>query len=174
MIHHRQFTAPLLAIAMAIAATGCGEPETLTYTSGPVELTAAGPLFEGSNTAQGPWTTGLDDFLHQHGHTLGDLRAARLTQASIAGVDSTGLQGIRSVSVLWMGGHQGMQQMAVRNPLPADSSSARLTVANEQPKLAELLGQGTVTVVADLDLASDSDADKRVIGTFTLELTVEP
>lgn len=172
MIHLQKLAPPFLTIALALAS--CGTPETLTFTSGPIDLTAAGPLFEGSNTAQGEWTTGLEAFLTQQGHTLKDLRDVRLTKASITGADSTGLRGIRSVSVQWMGGEQGMQQMAVRNPLPADSSTVLLTVANEQPKLKELLGQGTVTVVADLDLDADSDADRHVIGSFTLELTVAP
>ncbi|MEZ4758160.1 MAG: hypothetical protein R2817_15190 [Flavobacteriales bacterium] len=164
---------PLPALVM-VALSACTDPEHLTFESGPIDLTAAGPLFEGSNTAQGEWNTGLEAYLTEQGHSIGDLREARLTSATIAGADSTGLQGIRSVSVQWMGGAQGMQQMAVRNPLPADSASVRLTVADEQPKLAELLAQGTVTVVADLDLDADSDADRHVIGSFTLELTVAP
>ncbi|MCU0318664.1 MAG: hypothetical protein MUE88_01090 [Flavobacteriales bacterium] len=165
---------PSLLPLLLLAFTACSEPERLRFESGPIHLTAAGPLFEGSNTAQAEWTTGLEAFLTQQGHSLSDLREARLTTATIAGADSTGLQGIRSVSVQWMGGQQGMQQMAVRNPLPTDSSTVQLTVADEQPKLAELLGAGTLTVVADLDLDADSDADRHVIGSFTLELTVAP
>lgn len=167
------FRIPLLIVLLATL-SACTEPERLTFESGPIPLLASGPLFEGSNTAQGEWNTGLKAFLTEQGHSLNDLRDVHLTSATIAGADSTGLQGIRSVSVQWMGGAQGMQQMAVRNPLPADSSSVRLTVADEQPKLAELLGQGTVTVVADLDLDADSDADRHVIGSFTLELSVAP
>lgn len=164
---------PLLYLLL-LALSACTEPEQLRFESGPIPLHAAGPLFEGSNTAQGEWTTGLEAFLSAKGHSMSDLREVRLTSATIAGADSTGLQGIRSVSVQWMGGDQGMQQMAVRNPLPTDSTSVRLTVADEQPKLTELLGQGAVTVVADLDLDADSDADRHVIGSFTLELTVAP
>lgn len=164
---------PLLAMVVATL-SACTEPERLTYESGPVPLVAAGPLFEGTNTAQGEWTTGLENFLKSQGHDLADLREVRLTGATLAGADSTGLQGIRSVSVQWVGGEQGMHQMAVRNPLPADSSTVALTVAAEQPQLADLLGTGTVTVVADLDLDADSDADRHVIGSFTLELTVAP
>lgn len=164
---------PLLPLFLLVF-TACSEPERLRFESGPIDLTAAGPLFEGSNTAQAEWTTGLEAFLAEKGHSMSDLRDVRLTSATIAGADSTGLQGIRSVSVQWMGGAQGMQQMAVRNPLPGDSAVVQLTVADEQPKLAELLGQGTVTVVADLDLDADRDADRHVIGSFTLELTVAP
>ena len=163
-----------LPALLLLAFPACSEPERHRFESGPIHLTAAGPLFEGSNTAQAEWTTGLEAFLTQQGYSLSDLREARLTTATIASADSTGLQGIRSVSVQWMGGDQGMQQMAVRNPLPPDSTTVQLTVADEQPKLAELLGQGVVTVVADLDIDTDSDTDRHVIGSFTLELTLEP
>ncbi len=167
------FRIPLLAMVVATL-SACTEPEHLVYESGPIPLVATGPLFEGTNTAQGEWTTGVEAFLKAEGHQLADLREVRLTGATLTGADSTGLQGIRSVSVQWVGGEQGMVQMAVRNPLPVDSSTVALTVADEQPKLAELLRTGTITVVADLDLDADSDADRHVIGSFTLELTVAP
>lgn len=167
------FRIPLLIVLLA-ALSACSEPERLTYESGPIPLVASGPLFEGSNTAQGEWATGLEAFLKAQGHELKDLREARLTSASLSGADRTGLQGIRSASVQWVGGDQGMQQVAVRNPLPSDSGTVALTVATDQPDLAALLRAGTLTVVADLDLEADSDADRHVIGSFTLELTLAP
>jgi hypothetical protein len=161
---------PLL-FALSLAA--CGEPERLTYQSGPVALVAAGPLFEGTNTAQGTWSTGLESFLADQGHNLQQLKEVRLVSSTIAGADSTGLRGVRSVSVQWVGGEQGMHQVAVRNPLPPDSATVALTVATDQGKLAELLRNGTLTVVADMDLDADSDSDRHVIGSFTLELTLD-
>lgn len=152
----------------------CGAPERLTLESGPVPLVAAGPLFEGSNTAQGTWAAGLEAFLAERGYSTGQLREARLVSARLEGADSTGLRGIRSVSVQWVGGEQGMQQVAVRNPLPVDSAVVQLTVAAGQRKLDDLLRSQAITVVADLDLDADQDADRHVIGTFTLELTVAP
>jgi hypothetical protein len=163
----------LLALLLATL-SACTEPERIVYESGPIPMVASGPLFEGTNTAQGEWTTGLEAFLKAQGHALKDLREARLTSASLSGADSTGLQGIRSASVQWVGGDQGMQQVAVRNPLPAEPGTVALTVATEQPDLAALLRAGTLTVVADLDLDADSEADRHVIGSFTLELTVTP
>jgi hypothetical protein len=166
-----RITLPALLLATLSA---CTEPERLVYQSDPIPLVAAGPLFEGTNTAQGEWTTGLEAFLKAQGHDLTQLREARLTMAIRSGADSTGLSGIRNASIQWVGGDAGMQQVAVRNPLPPDSNAVALTVAADQPKLADLLRTGTVTVVADLDLDADSDADRHVIGSFTLELTVAP
>lgn len=164
---------PLLSLLL-LTLGACSAPERIRFESGPVPLHASGPLFEGSNTAQGEWTTGIDAFLKEQGHDPAQLRDVRLVGATISGADSTGLAGIRSVSVQWVGGQEGMHQVAVRNPLPADSSSVALTVAGEQPELAQLLRNGTVTVVADLDLDADSDEDRHVIGSFTLELTLAP
>lgn len=164
----------LLPTVLLLLISSCTEPERIVYESGPIPLVASGPLFEGANTAQGEWSTGLEAFLKEHGHELKDLREARLTGASLAGADSTGLQGIRSASIQWVGGDQGMQQVAVRNPLPSDSSEVALTVAIEQPDLVALLRAERLTVVADLDLDADRDADRHVIGTFTLDLNVEP
>lgn len=162
------------AAILLLGLASCGAPERLTMESGPVSLVAAGPLFEGSNTAQGTWTAGLEAFLAERGYSTGQLREARLVSARISGADSTSLRGIRSVSVQWVGGDLGMQQVAVRNPLPADSAAAQLTVAAEQRKLDELLRSGAITVVADLDLAADQESDRHVIGSFTLELTLAP
>jgi hypothetical protein len=164
---------PLLPLLLLVFCA-CSGTDRIRFESGPVTLTAAGPLFEGTNTAQGDWSTGLEDFLQGQGHTLDDLRDVRLTSVTLAGADSSGLQGIRSASVQWVGGDQGMRQVAVLNPFPADAARVSLTVAAEQPDLAALLRSGNVTVVADLDLDADSEADRHVIGSFTLELTVAP
>lgn len=162
-----------LPLFLALCLVACGEPERLTFQSGPVPLVATGPLFEGTNTAQGTWSTGLEAFLVEQGHSLDQLQEARLVGATIAGADSSGLQGVRSVSVQWMDGATGMHQVAVRNPLPADSATVALTLATDQAKVTELLRSGTLTVVADMDLVADSDSDRHVIGSFTLELTLD-
>lgn len=164
--------APLLTLTLLVS--GCGEPQRLTLESGPVPLVAAGPLFEGSNTAQGTWAPGLDAFLAAHGHTGDDLRDVRLVAATLAGADSLGLEGIRSVSVQWTSDDEGMRPMAVRNPLPSEPGPVALTVAQERSDLADLLLGGAITVVADLDLEADSETDRHVIGSFTLELTLDP
>ncbi len=165
-------TVPVAFAAMALCS--CQEQERLVYTSDAIELVASGPLFEGTNTAQAEWNHGLEAYLKEHGHAMKDLREARLTSATLSSADSTGLHGIRSATVQWVGGGTPMQQMAVRNPIPEDSTAVLLTVATEQPDLLELLGTSPLTVVADLDIDADSDLDRRVIGRFTLELIVEP
>lgn len=162
-----------LAIA-ALVLCSCQKQERLVHVSDPIELVASGPLFEGTNTAQAEWSHDLEAYLKEHGHTMKDLREARLTSATLSSTDSTGLHGIRSATVQWVGSGRPMLQMAVRNPIPQDSTTVLLTVATEQPDVAELLRTGPLTVVADLDIDADSDFDRRVIGRFTLEMIVAP
>lgn len=162
----------LASVVALVGLTACGKKETLRFESGPVELTAEGPLFEGSNTAQGTWRPDLEAFLKTQGATLDQLREARVLEAVLATADSIGFQGIRSASLMFASDAQDMQQVAVLNPFPQDQDRAVLTVANEQKGLAGHLKQQTLTVVADLDLGTDSDEDRHVIGSFTLELTI--
>lgn len=152
---------------------GCGKSETLLYESGPIQLTAEGPLFEGTNTAQGSWQPGMGEFLKENGATLDQLREARVLSALLSTSDDAGFSGMRSASVMLASDASDMQQVAVLNPFPQEQDSAELTIAGEQKGLAGHLRQEQVTVVADLDIDMDSDEDRHVIGSFTIELTIK-
>ncbi|MBL7963384.1 MAG: hypothetical protein JNM31_06020 [Flavobacteriales bacterium] len=167
MISFCKFISPLLAIALLSA---CGTPETLVFESGPVTLTAEGPLFEGSNTAQGTWAPGLDEFLQAHGAALDQVRAAKVVAAHLDAFEGGNLNGIRSASLSVASEAGDMEQVAVLNPVPPDQQRVTLTTATGQKALAAHLKQTSVTVVADLDLDADSEDDRHVIGTFTIEL----
>jgi hypothetical protein len=167
-------TLPLALVALLLSLTSCGPRETLVYESGPIHLTAEGPLYEGSNTAQGSWEPQLEAFLRQQGSGLDRLREARVVRAQLSSTEGTGLQGIRSVSLMLASDAHDMEQVAVLNPLPPQQQQADLVTANEQKGLAGHLKQHAVTVVADLDLDEDSDHDRHVIGSFTIELTIAP
>lgn len=163
---------PSVLIVVTLLA-GCGKSETLLYESGPIPLSAEGPLFEGTNTAQGTWNPGMAAFLKKHGATTDQLREARVLGAMLSGTGEEGFSGIRSISVMLASDASDMQQVAVLNPFPQEQGRAELTVADEQKGLVGHLQQETVTVVADLDLDADSDADRHVIGNFTIELTIK-
>lgn len=158
---------------MAMCLWGCGEPETVVFESGPIALTATAPLFEGSNTAQAAWSPGLEAFLQQHGALLDDVRSARVVAAHLAGDSLAGLGGIRSASLMVASDAQPMLQVAVLNPLPGGQQQVQLTTASDQEGLAGHLRQPTLTLLADLDLAADSDSDRHVIGSLSIELQLE-
>lgn len=161
------------ALLLTFVLAGCGKSETLLYESGPIQLSAEGPLFEGTNTAQGSWQPGMAEFLKENGATLDQLREARVLSVVLSASDDVGLRGIKSASVMLASEASDMQQVAVLNPFPQDQDSAELTIASEQKGLAGHLRQEQVTVVADLDIDADSDEDRHVIGSFTIELTIK-
>jgi len=163
----------LIACVAVLALAACGSKETLRFESGPITLSAEGPLFEGANTAQGNWETGLAEFLKENGATLDQLKHARVVEATLAADSANGLNGIRSVSVMMATDAADMVQVAVLNPLPADAQTVTLSTAAEQKGLADHLRQNTITVVADLDLTADSDDDRHVTGSFTIELQLK-
>jgi hypothetical protein len=161
------------ALIIVTVLAGCGKRETILYESGPISLIAEGPLFEGTNTAQGTWNPGIAAFLEKHGTTPDRLREARVVGAMLSGTGEEGFRGIRSISVMLASDASDMQQVAVLNPFPQEQGRAELTVADEQKGLVGHLQQETVTVVADLDIDADSDEDRHVIGSFTIELTIK-
>ena len=162
---------PFLAAMLGLSS--CGTSETLTFESGPIMLTAEGPLFEGTNTAQGPWSPDLVTFLQEHGATVDQLHSANVVEARLEAAEGEDLQGIRSVSMMLVSDVQDMVQVAGLSPLPSGTPTVDLITASEQKGLAVHLEQKAVTVVADLELEADSEADRHVIGSFTLELKLK-
>ena len=161
------------ALLLATVLMGCGKSETLLYESGPIDLTAEAPLFEGANTAQGNWKPGIAAFLKENGATPDQLRDARVLNAQLSSTGDKGAPGIRSVSLMLASDAADMLQLAVLNPFPQDKGSAELNIADEQKGLVGHLQQDNVTVVADLDIEEDSDTERHVIGSFTIELTIK-
>jgi hypothetical protein len=157
-------------MAAILLLAACGSRETLTFESGPIPLVAEGPLFEGSNTAQGAWAPGMAAFLAAQGSSPAQLRSARIVQATLEGED---LGGIGGVTFHLASDKLDMLKVANLTPLRHSGNKAVLTVATEQKGLAEHLKEASVTVVADIDLDEDSDEDRHVIGSFTIELTIK-
>ena len=167
------FQSPLLPVLLILCIfTACTPDRSVVLESGPITLTAAGPLFEGANTAQGDWKPDLEGFLKSHGASMKQLRSARVTAATVSASGDGRLTGIRSVTVMLASDVQDMIQVAVLNPVPATVSAA-LTTATEQDGLEKHLQQAVVTVVADLDLDADSEQDRQLIGTLTIELQLD-
>jgi len=167
------FRAYILPVLATVWLAACGSKETVVLESGPITLTAAGPLFEGSNTAQGEWKPDLEGFLKSHGARLDQLSSARVTAAALSSSTVGPMTGIRSVTMMLASDTLDMIQIAVLNPLPADTASTALTTATEQAGLEKHLKQAVVTVVADLDLDADSEQDRQLIGTLTIELQLD-
>jgi hypothetical protein len=167
-----QLAALLSVIAVA---TSCGKVSTLEYKPALITLTAEGPLFEGSNTAQGILMGAeLEAFLGKDGYRGAAIKSARLVSARIfTESDTLTLDNISEITLQMAAPEVDMQKVAVLNPVPAGQMSVNLQVAAEQEKIAKLLQQPALTCVADINLKQDSDANLTVKCELVFEIQVK-
>lgn len=156
-------------------ATSCGKVSTLEFKPAPIVLTAEGPLFEGSNTAQGVLDgSELNAFLSKGGFSGSSIKSARLVSARIFTLNDTlTLDDISEITLQLAAPQADMQKVAVLNPVPAGQNSADLQVAAEQEQIATLIQQPVLTCVADLNLKKDLDANLEVKGELVFEIEVK-
>lgn len=166
-----------LAISLLLLTAGisCGKVDTVEFKPAPVILTAEGPLFEGSNTAQGVLDGAeLEDFLRREGHADAALRSARLVAVRIStSNDTLTLDDIDGITLQLAAPQVDMQNVAVLNPVPTGQNSVDLRVAAEQEQIASLIRQPALTFVADINLKKDIEADVKVICALVFELDVK-
>lgn len=166
---------PFILFALPVVALfSCGKTEQLDYKPAPLTLVAEGPLFEGSNTAQGILSrTGLDAALQQSGLDAGKIAAARLTEVRISTTsDTLNLDNISAITLQLAAPGADMQQVAVLNPVPSGQKSLTLQIAGEQEKIARLLQQPELTCVADVNLRTDTDANLALRCELAFEISV--
>lgn len=147
-------------LILSVACNSKTNKHNLTTDS--IELIAEGPLFEGSNTVQGELLTPLENLIESLSLNSDQIKNARLTATEIVLPDSIDAGLISSLTLSLASDHTEMIQLAVINPLPAGKNSFKLQVAGEQEKLAELLKQDKVYVVADAMLKKDIETSLKM------------
>lgn len=162
-------------LALTFAAVSCGKISTIEYKPSPVILTAEGPLFEGSNTAQGTVPgADLESFLSKNGYSGARIKSARLVSAQVfSESDTLTLDNIGQITLQLAAKNVDMQQVAVLNPVPEGKNYVDLQVAAEQEKIADLIRQSALACVADLNLKQDAEATLNLTCKLVFELQVE-
>jgi hypothetical protein len=155
--------------------SSCGKVSTLEYKTAPITLTAEGPLFEGSNTAQGTFSGAeLESFLGKSGYSGAAIKSARLVSAQIfTESDTLNLDNISGITLQLAAPNVDMQQLAVLNPVPSGISNVSLQVAAEQEKIISLLRQPDLTCVADINLKQDYEANLALKCLLIFEVKVK-
>jgi hypothetical protein len=151
----------------------CGKSKTVNFSIKDVELVASGPLTEGSNTAQGDYTSKLADFLKEHDATLEQVTAAQLTKATLMLPDSMNSDLFSEITLQMTAEAAAMQKVGVLNPVPGGKTTLDITVAQEQEKISNLLTQPKLTLVADVNLKKDTTPDLIIKGNFDFQLTIK-
>jgi len=151
----------------------CTESQTITFKTAPIALVASGPLFEGANTAQGDFFPNIADFLKQQGLELSALENATLQTVSLTLPDSLNSDLVSEITLQLAADQVDMQKVAVLNPVPAGQTQLTLSVAQEQKKIADLIQQNKMLLVADVNLKKDMDADWQATAVLEFLLTVK-
>jgi len=151
----------------------CTESQTITFKTPPIPLVAAGPLFEGTNTAQGDFSPNIADYLKQQGLPLSSLENATLQKVSFTLPDSLNSDLVSEITLQLAADQVDMQKVAVLNPVPAGQTLLTLNVAQEQKKIVELLRQNKMLLVADVNLKKDLEADWQATAVLEFLLTIK-
>jgi hypothetical protein len=152
----------------------CQEAQTLEFSTGEVQLSAEGPLFEGSNTVTGEYASQLESFLGAKGFQLSQLREARLSAASIALPAGDSSARVSQMTFSLVADAVEMQELGVLNPVPEGSGPFALNLAQEQKGVADFLRQPRMTFILDATLPQDRDSSLALTGNFTFSLTLNP
>jgi hypothetical protein len=161
----------ILILFLSIAIASCGKKESSILEFNNVKISAEGPLFEGSTTAQGEIETKLKDFAQANGIDEDKIESAKLKSVAVAVKDSTDFNIYSSLTIQFASEKTEMVKAAVINPIPTGSKKLTLTVAGEQDNLIDLLKQDKFTIVADAIVSKDTSMNIEMTGNFAFELT---
>lgn len=164
----------MYAIGIGAFAAACtGPTSTVNAEIKGVMVLAEGPCFEGSNTAIGEWDFELAAFEGLDGISPDDLKNARIKSVTLHLDDEKDAGLLAELTLQLTAPATDMKKVAFLNPVPTTGSSFNLTVAETQKDLAALFKQGLVTVVADVNIRSDYDADLVLLLDIQLEFDIK-
>lgn len=168
-------TVGIIAVSAFVMASCSGPGEVHEYAVSDLEFSLEGPLFAGPNGGQAQITIDIAEALgdaYEDGMRISD---ARVKSATVHPNDSMGFAQVNSFVMAFASDNEdvGMQEAAVKNPVDEGAEVAVLDVAPEA-ELGELMAEGKVYVVLDVDLAEDYwEGSRDFTLNFTLELTIK-
>jgi len=156
---------PLLVLVLPLAMMSCGTTEMKTLTSSEIELKEEYPM-EGANTVTGIWTIDLGDI------DAAKIKKVRLTSITFTTISPETSSEIQEMTIQLAAPGADMQKVAVLNPVPQDVNVLSPSVADEQANLADLIRQKEITLVADINLAKELEAELilKAVMSFEIEL----
>lgn len=162
----------LLPILLLLIGFGCSPAtEPVSYTTGPVEVTLMGPLFEGANTAQQTISPDFDQLLPE-GKTVEDIVSVSLTSASFTSQDSIPFDNWQEMVVQFVSDNSPMVNAAVQNPISIEEGSISMSGATEAD-LGEIFKDGAFYLVCDVNLGADVMDDQQFTADLTFTLQVK-
>ncbi len=167
----RNYFASLILAGLVTLMQSCGTEQKTSLNYNQVVISAEGPLFEGSNTLQGQIESKLSERIKDLQIKTENISSVKLKSITLSVNDTANFDLLTSITIQFASDKSDMVKVALINPVPAGSKTLKLTVANEQENLLDILKQEHFTVVADAIFAKDSDANFNMNGDFEFELT---
>ena len=145
---------PILFLLLGVLIS-CSKPVEKTVTLDNIELTAEGPLFEGSNTFQATLENPLNAFLKENGITKEDIAEVTVSGCTLSTSDSNFFNIYNSATIQLFSDNSEMQNVAVVNPIPQNQKELTVEVAKEQEGVTEIFNDKNIYVVGDAIIKED-------------------
>ncbi len=152
-----------LSLFFAALLVGCSPSEQLEWSTSKVTISAAGPLFEGSNTGTFDWSFDLVEEIEGLDN-MENILEARLLSIELYPEDVDVLE---DVTIQLAGEKTGMQKIAFMN------SDGSVQVADKQENLASFFLDNYPTLVADFNLLDDWFDDYIIEAKLVFELKIK-
>ncbi|MFN4299120.1 MAG: hypothetical protein ACK4EX_05220 [Thermaurantimonas sp.] len=146
----------LFAIGTVLSTSRCKQDLETAQADVTVEVTAEGPLYEGSNTSIGVWKVNLGELFPEIDFSKTKIKSARIEEVTLEFDPS---YKVKAAKVEISGRNVDMQKIAFANNIGENESSVKLLVAEEQKDIEKFLLLDAVNVVTDVDLAEDLESD---------------
>lgn len=163
----------LASLLLAAILSSCGKVETFDVQSENIELSAEGPLFVGSNTAQGEWEIDLQKVLEMKDLKGKKLKSLKITSINLRMIEDSAAFLLEDITFLMTASGASMQKVGFINPAPQTVEVFSLQIAEEQKDILDIFQNGKVTLVADFNLADDWYDNLSFETTLSMELSYE-
>jgi hypothetical protein len=156
-----------ILLLSSLILVSCKDAKKSSFNLGGIMLTSEGPLLEGSVTAQSEIDLSKTLF------PQGNISAANIESAQLSVPDSMNFDLIRSITLSMVSENSDMIKIGTINPVPKGQKSITLTMASDQEKILPILANKKFTMVADVDMAQDTNMNLNILSTFNFNLEIK-
>lgn len=157
-----------IVLLLLVGLAGCtGSSKVQEIETPGLQLSAAGPLYAGANSATATWEFDLTEIL---GKEEGVVSEARITSVEVILNGSDSLPALEKMVFEVTSKNTAMTRIGLYEGAISEGQAINLTIADEQENLASAFTDGKMTFVGDFDLI-----DEEYLGNveFTLKVKFE-
>lgn len=164
----KHFSCPLIFGFILFFSACTPETESHTVTTPGLKLNAAGPMFEGPNTATAGWEFQLSGLLENTGKK--DLRSARIQELQVTTPADANFPGIDKMVLEMKSKNTSMHRIGLLENSIKPGKTYTFKVAEQQKEVLEALKDEKITFVGDFELLEEEYYDDIE---FELQVTLQ-